>query len=237
MRKYNKILVFVFLSFFIDSAISQNIYDELVKIPASYLKAENFSADVEAISYASKNDSKGTVMGIGSIHKSMKLYYSKFGTDEFMNNNECSIIVDYAEKTVSYYTKSDTEKVLNPITEIDYRKIFRASDSIAYNGIKGDLVMFSVFSKDSPIYKIDFVVNKLTYFVTELDYYYENTEEDNYEIYKMCVKYNNISTQKVDKSYFSEKNYVAYQNGKMILAPKYNGFTLETNTYSYDELQ
>lgn len=225
-----KIALLLLLSFTAVFAYAQKKTSDLLReTTQAYLNAENLSMDVVVHTYSTENSS-GILLGKGLIRKSGVNYYSKFMTDELVINEDCMIILDHQEKTVTRYGQEQKKKRKSQGHELpNMDSIYSAGDSIVYKGVEDGKRHFFFYSKNkfSAVRFSEVFIDEPTHFVTKIVYYYNTTSaEESYDMYKVVIDYTAISTEKPDQGFFSEKKYFSYSKGKFLLTSSYSSYEL-----------
>jgi hypothetical protein len=208
---------------FSQSEMSKN----LGKITQAYIDAKEFSADVNVEGYRKKQDLSGIVIGKGLIRKSKENYYSRFKDDEMIVNKKCMLIVDHEQRNVKYFNSADMHKMPTSFEMPKMDSLIKQNDSVVYKGITDGLEHYVFYKAKATITRTDVYVSQTTHFIKNIVYYYTTSKtEGNYGMYKVVITYENIKLHNVDNSFFSEKKYVDYKNGKPMLQTAYGNYKL-----------
>lgn len=193
-----------------------------------YLDAEHLSMDVNVYTYATVND-QGILMGSGQIRKSGENYYSKFLADELIVNGNCTVVLDHSEKTITWYDAENTKKRKDKKQELPNLDSISNGDSIVYKGVENGQRRFLFYSRGamSAIHTTEVLINDQTHFVERIVYYYrDNSNDEAYDMHKVVIDYVNISTDKPEESFFSEKKYLTYSKGQPTLNISFSRYKL-----------
>jgi len=199
----------------------------------AYTASEYLSVDVDVRSYASRSDIKGELLGKGLIRKSRSNYYSKFRTDEMIVNDDCTVIIDHEERSITYLDDDKAKKKRNrssvQLPNID--SMMRGGDSLVYRGVKQGLRHFTFYSKRSYITQTELYVDEQTKFIRKVIYFYaQNTNNEAYDVYKIELDYDTTNTQRPADTYFDEEKFVSYQKGRPVVNTAYKSYRLKHET-------
>lgn len=211
------------------SKAQQDAISLLKQTTQAYVGADNLSMDVVVHTYASAN-STSILLGNGLIRKSGVNYYSKFLTDELVVNENCTLVLDHQDKTITRYGPDEKKKKNKFKGQISFPdSLYSCSDSIVYKGLEDGKQHFLFFSKNkaAAVNLTEVFINDQTHFVTQIVYYYNDMSNDEaYDMYKVVIDYTNISTTRPSDSFFSERNYITYSKGKPALTSSYSSYKL-----------
>lgn len=214
--------------FFCCNAMAQEkVYDkEFALVAQAYSDTKNFSSDVTVYSYKEKGQEKADLLGKGMIRKADKNYYSAFRGEVMIANNHCAVIIDSSNKQVTYFgeAKGHTQ---DPFSMSKIDSLLKKQDSVVYMGAQAGVEHYIFYNKKSILTRVDMYTDVKDHFIKRLTYYYTPSDKmHKYGMYKMDIYYNNIKTEKVNDSYFSEKSVLAYKGGKPYLQSAYHDFKL-----------
>jgi len=230
--KKNLFSLFSIIIYASSFCFSQDVSGILKKVSDAYINSPVYSADVIVNGFTSKSDKVGSLIGTGMIRKSNSNYYSKFLTDEMVANKSCVLLIDYNDKTITYFDSVSDKYKAKKFSLADIDTLLYLNDSTVYKGVTNGLIKISVYNSKSAITQADIYIDEKTDFIEKLIYYYKeaNTEESN-DIYKIVIEYKNITTTVSDMSVFSESKFVTITNKKPVLTYIYKNYSLVVTHY------
>jgi hypothetical protein len=223
-----KFILFLLLVPGMVMAQSKSNGELLKETTQAYLDAKYLSMDVNVVTYQSASD-PGVLLGQGMIRKSGTEYYSKFLSDELIVNNNCTVVLDHGDKTITWYDMEKQKKNKDKGQELPNMDSLSGSDSIVFKGVENKQRHFMLYSRSAyaAIHLTEVFINEETHFVERIIYYYQNNSDDEaYDMYKVVIDYTNISTQKPSDSFFSERRYLTYSKGEPVLTAAYANYKL-----------
>jgi hypothetical protein len=227
MKKY--LAFFLVSCFCLTLAQAQTAGALLRETALAYQKTDFFSADVRVHTFSSTSDQTGTLVGDGLIRKAKQNYYSKFGDDELLVNANCALILDHAAKTATWFDGQKKSRRF-PKTDIripDLDSLLQGNDSLVFRGTQNGERHFTIFSKQGYIHHTEIFIDAKTLFIKQLSYFYRQDLEDaSMDAFKLVVQYRNIETKRPSDAVFSEKKYVAYQQGRPVMLAAYRQYEL-----------
>jgi hypothetical protein len=198
-----------------------------------YAKASSFTMSVEMNMFIGTNDITPVQSYTGEVCKSGELYYSSLMGKTTLCNKECTIFIDDREQTIVYSKNPDKRKRSNPTENIvpdtgDFGK--HASYTFGKGTATGSRIV--IIPVDQSLYKkIEMVINKTSFVLEEVVYYYSDNENFSASLTKTCIRYTSVKLNAaVPMSKFSETNFVVRKNGKLTGAGKYAGYEVFEQT-------
>ena len=224
MTRYFPVILLLFLCL---DATAQKKGGALSKIAASRNTVPHFSMDVTVQVYETASDKKGTLLGKGLIRKSGTQYYSSFQDNEMIINNDCTVLIDHAEKEVHYFADAVKARQKEVAPFLDLEALMKTADSVASHGNTNGQMHYTIFSKTGPIRQTEVYADQQTYLIRKIVYFYnESDRENDYGIYKAVIDYSNISYNKPSPDFFSEKKYIHYKERHPQLIAGYSKYKL-----------
>ncbi len=199
---------------------------ELQKVKDAYGAVVNLSATVNVSTWETPTSAK-VLMGTGEFHKGEDGYYSKFMTDEMVSNNRCAIIVDHAEKSITYFDKTTQDKRRPQFDPPSVDSLLHLSDSVKYNGVRDGKNMFIFYKGSGMVRRTELFTDPSTHLILKIIYYYAPSGEDeDYGIFKAEIVYSNYSTTKPEERFFSEKQFVEKKGDAMTPSAAFKTYQL-----------
>jgi hypothetical protein len=223
-KKINIIIAVLFCS---ASLFGQDISKDFSATYNAYL-SDNLSIDFQVTMYANKDDKKGTTIGKGLIRKEKNNYYSQYGDYEYVVNDKGTLMVNNAKKELSFY-KGIIQKAPSFISSADMDTLLAEADSVVFKGIIGNKKLYSLFDESSGVMRTDMYIDIANGFISRIEYFYnENSDEEDYDAYKVVIDYSSISTSKnIDKGIFSLSKYVTSKNNSMVATNRFTNYKLQ----------
>jgi hypothetical protein len=218
----------LFLLFITATGKAQKITAELKQVRDAYLAHDNLSADVSVTIYSGRNDKTGTQAEKGMIRKAGKKYYSKFGTEEMISNEQGTLLVDHSIKEMMFFEKVPRKMRLDAnsgFPGID--SLVTLSDSVRSRGIKEGLKLFSFYDRTQAAVQTDIYVDPATNLVRRIVYWYNESMQEEYGAYKIVVEYSGYSFKDPDPAFFSAKKYITLTKGRPAATAAYKHYNLE----------
>ncbi len=217
-----------FISFMLLSAFHLNANQAvqlLQQTIETYANAKNLGMDIMVHEYDSPLDITGKILGKASVRKQDENYYSSFLGDEMIINKKCCLLIDHADKSITYSDKDNLrEKNKMPVL-LD--SIITPNDSIVLKEIKDGLRHFIIYTKSSYINQTEVYVDDHTHLIKRIIYYYhELSSDESIGAYKIELDYVLTSFSAPAKNCFDESKYIVFKQGKPILQNSYSSYTL-----------
>jgi hypothetical protein len=210
----------------------QSIKDELKAIRSAYIINKDFSFDVEAYSYATKNDKVPDLISKGTAKKTADKYYSKFDQLELLVNGDRTLMIDNAAGKMALYSYSSKL----PKDYQDFRAsidtLLALSDSVVarVSTVKGEK-HFTSFSKTGFVKQTEIYFDEKTHFINRLVYQYvSSTAEYELEADRVEVFYKNIAMKPTGTEFFELERFLKNENSKFIPVGKYRGYSVNHYT-------
>lgn len=232
--KHTAIIIFLLLGTQAGTLFAQSPIQMVIKMNDAYAKASSFTMNVQMDMFMGTNDVTPIQSHSGEACKSGNLYYSSIMGKTTVCNKECTVFIDDGEKTIIYSKNPDDNKRNNePVESIvpdtaDFGK--QASYTFGKGTSTGSRIV--IVPVDQSLYKkIEMVVNKTSFVLEELVYYYSDNEDFSSSLTSVRIRYTSVQLNAVvPSSKFSEKSFVTRKSGKLTGVGKYAAYKVIEQT-------
>lgn len=228
--RHTATVIFLLLSLQAGTLFAQSPIQMVVKMNDTYAKATSFTMNVEMSMFMGTNDVTPIQSYTGEVCKSGELYYSSLMGKTTVCNKECTVFIDDGEKTIVYSKNPDDKKRNNEPAENVVPDTADFGKQAAYTFGKGTSTgsRVVIVPVDQSLYKkIEIVINKTTFVLEELVYYYSDNEDFSSSLTSTRIRYTSVQLNAaVPATKFSEKNFVTRKSGKLIGVGKYAAYNV-----------
>ncbi len=204
---------------------AQDVAADLMKVATAYRAHPQLSMDIEVTMYETEN-SEGTLMGTAKVRKSNQHYFSQFMSDEMIANTRETIIIDHREKTIDYFDYA-VEQPVNDLTTMNVDSLLAGCDTVMREGSYKGLHRYVFYKADAVIPKTVLLVDPNTWYINQVVYFYApNNKHESYDMHKVHINYQRISTGAVPKKHFAITKYLKREGNKVALKSAYNHYEL-----------
>jgi hypothetical protein len=203
---------------------AQDLKKDFVAVYNNYNKQASLSMDVEVKSYT-KGTNNTTIMS-GKMRKLGKQYYSKFGTDEFIGNEEYALVVNHDLKTITYKKSNVFQKERSVDTYVEQLNTWLLNaETTKLLKTEGTKKTYEIIPKETTdlIKSIEIVLDMKQKVIDKIIYHYNDNQF--VAISKVIINYKNISFKRPESSYFKGTKYLNIGK-KVTLKPKYKNYKL-----------
>lgn len=227
----NRLLAILSLLCFLNS-YSQDFKADLKLLADSYEKMANLSMKVNVNVQYSKNG-RFERLGTAKMQKSGVKYYSKFLDDELICDGDQTVIINHADKTVSFlkYSVSIEDSEKNQVFNMNIESVFEGADTIIYKQLKS-AKSYTILSSDNIITSTEIIISSAGLIQTINYTYMESTQEKDIGMHKVNIEYFDVS-KNVLNSLYNISSVVVAQGGKYKLVDRFKNYKLEVVEPSY----
>ena len=199
-------------------AHAQSPMQIVMKMNATYAAAKSYSMHVNMNMYMGTNDVTPISSGKGIVHKSGEMYFSSIMGKTTICNKECTVFIDEGQKQILY---NRNPKAKNPNhqknSEIPDTSEFGRMAKYSFGVGNETSTRIVVIPAEQLIYKkIELLINKTTFALEELVYYYSDNKSFTSPLSIVRITYSSIQlNNSIPLTQFSEKNYVVRKAGTL----------------------
>ena len=202
---------------------AQNAAEDLTRAGALFGQ-KNLSMDIDVMAYPSP-ESTGELLGKAAMRKSGDKYYSRSLGEEMIVNTQGTLIMDHGSQ-LAIWMDSD-KKAPKPTMETpNMDSLLALNDSVVYVAGPDAEKTYQIYRHDQVIWRTDVTLDEKGYFQKISYYYSPDTEEDQFDMYKIELIYTDINTSSVPGSFFSFKKYLSKTGPTPELQPAYSEYAL-----------
>lgn len=219
--KYYLLLAILTISI---SAKTQNIKNDIAKLNNFYSQTSSFYADISIKIYSTPTCKEPFSTSHAVIKKKGNNFLYTLDNRLMLSNNNSYIVVDNDTKLILFSQHPGRENVNTPMT-FDIDSLISSADSIKFNGIKGDILKYTAYTKKSLIQEsqIEFttagIIKRMTYLYNP---------ESELVSGKVIIDFKNINTSpQFAASEFDSKKYVRINGNEVSPATEYIAYDLQ----------
>lgn len=214
--------------------VSQDLKADLELLYKAYDKSEQLSMDISVYQYDMAEINKRSLVGKAIMRKSGNQYYSKFLSDELINNNNESLVIDHESKTIQLGKSIPIDDLKTSFDVEAIGMLLKEVDSIEFVGVYNGQKHYQFYFPDGEISEMTLSFFTKSYFLGSLSYTYRNDNEYiDYGASKIEVIYDRVAnTDNIDPKVFSVAKIIRKEVEGYITINDYKEYDLIINTQS-----